>query len=379
MFKIADGRDSFWQWDIDRQVVVDDPDITEVHFCNKTDDCSLVVEVNEVAADTLDGQHFSYRTANVPNILLQNDFPIRVYAYCGDGYTKVEKVFKVISRTKPSDYAYTETEIKSYEYLEGRFNEIVEKGYDDIALAKGVEEYFIENPTRVSDDGEGNVTIHTVEGELDLSDYATKEYVDEELAKIDTSDIDLSLYATKEYVTEAIEAIEIPETDLSGYATEQWVEDKGYLTEHQSLENYAKKSDIPTIPTKVSAFENDKGYLTQHQDISGKADKVHTHKLADITDYKAPDLSGYALKSEIPTNYLTAIPAEYITETELAAEGFLKEHQSLADYALKSEIPTDYAKAEDIPDVSGYQTEAQVKALITAELGKIGVAEGGSY
>ncbi len=37
---------------------------------------------------------------------------------------------------------------------------------------------------------------------------------------------------------------------------------------------YAKASDIPTVPTKVSAFENDKGYITEHQDISGKLDKT---------------------------------------------------------------------------------------------------------
>lgn len=30
---------------------------------------------------------------------------------------------------------------------------------------------------------------------------------------------------------------------------------------------------IPTVPTKVSAFDNDAGYLTKHQDISGKVDK----------------------------------------------------------------------------------------------------------
>ena len=62
--------------------------------------------------------------------------------------------------------------------------------------------------------------------------------------------------------------------DLSGYATEQYVKDyaqpKGnYLTEHQSLDGYAKTEDIPT---KVSQLENDKGYLTEHQDISGKLD-----------------------------------------------------------------------------------------------------------
>lgn len=131
MFSIADGREHFYQWDLNRQIAIEDPDITEVHFCNKTDDCSLVVEVDEIAADTLDGQHFSYRTANVPNILLQNDFPIRVYAYCGDGYTKIEKVFKVISRTKPSDYIYTETEIKKYEDFENRL-----KALENLAIAE---------------------------------------------------------------------------------------------------------------------------------------------------------------------------------------------------------------------------------------------------
>ena len=40
----------------------------------------------------------------------------------------------------------------------------------------------------------------------------------------------------------------------------------GYLKEHQSLEEYAKKSDIPTVPTNISAFENDKGYLTGETD-----------------------------------------------------------------------------------------------------------------
>ena len=149
MFAIADGREHFYQWDIDRQVVVDDPDITEVHFCNKTDDCSLVVEVNEVAADTLAGQHFSYRTANVPNILLQNDFPIRVYAYCGDGYTKIEKVFKVISRTKPSDYVYTETEVKTYEALEARLERIIETGIDDETVENAITDYLANNPIAV--------------------------------------------------------------------------------------------------------------------------------------------------------------------------------------------------------------------------------------
>ena len=68
------------------------------------------------------------------------------------------------------------------------------------------------------------------------------------------------------------------EIDAKGYATETWVSAQGYLTQHQDLSEYAKKSEIPT---KVSAFENDAGYLTQHQ-----------------------DLSEYALKTELPTEYV---------------------------------------------------------------------------
>lgn len=103
MFKIVDGREHFYQWDLNRQIQVEDSTIKQLHFCNKTDDCSLVVEV-------VNG------VANVPNILLQATWDIRVYGYTGD-YTKVEKRYKVVARTKPSDYVYTETEIKNYDEL----------------------------------------------------------------------------------------------------------------------------------------------------------------------------------------------------------------------------------------------------------------------
>lgn len=38
-------------------------------------------------------------------------------------------------------------------------------------------------------------------------------------------------------------------------------------SDFQPAGNYALKSEIPTIPTNVSAFNNDSGYLTQHQSI----------------------------------------------------------------------------------------------------------------
>ena len=51
--------------------------------------------------------------------------------------------------------------------------------------------------------------------------------------------------ATISDVKNAIESIEIPSVD--GLASEEWVKEQGYLTEHQDLTDYAKKSDIDEL------------------------------------------------------------------------------------------------------------------------------------
>lgn len=97
-----------------------------------------------------------------------------------------------------------------------------------------------------------------------------------------------------------------------------------------AMDNKAEKSEIPTIPQNVSAFNNDAGYLTEHQDISHLATKTElTSGLA-----AKQDKGDYALSSEIPTKtsdlnndsgFLTAVPDEYITEDELTAKGYITE------------------------------------------------------
>ena len=107
--------------------------------------------------------------------------------------------------------------------------------------------------------------------------------------------------ASEAYVNEKVAAIVIPEVPTKVSELEN---DAGYLTEHQSLENYITKKDFATgldaqntstnalirqvneridgitVPTKVSELENDAGYLTEHQ-----------------------SLAEYAKKSEIPAPY----------------------------------------------------------------------------
>lgn len=126
MFKIYDGRDYFYQWDLNRKLIVNDDSIKEVHFCNRTEDCSLVCEVYTENGINL---------VNVPNKLLQKWFAINVFAFDGES-TKHSTIYKVLPRSKPADYVYTETEIKAWENYGERITEleeIIKALKDDIA------------------------------------------------------------------------------------------------------------------------------------------------------------------------------------------------------------------------------------------------------
>lgn len=97
-------------------------------------------------------------------------------------------------------------------------------------------------------------------------------------------------------------------------------------------------------PTVVSGSVDLSNYYTKAQvdalipDVSGFATKDYVDNA--VNNIPEVDLSGYALKSEIPdvSGFLTAIPEEYVTESELNAKGYLTEHQSLADYSTTTQV-----------------------------------------
>ena len=301
MFEIFDGREHFYQWDLDRKIIVSDASISQVHFCNKTDDESLVVEVYE-----LDGK----RVADVPNILLQNVWRICVYAW-DSNYTKHMARFDVVERSKPATYVYTETEILNYETL----LEKIEKMDSDIAGV--VDEYLKENPPEI---------------EVDLSDYYTKAQTDK-------------------VVSDAVAAIDIPTVpDVSEFITMEDVENKGYLTEHQQLKTINGESIVGTGNIVIEGGGTD-GVEAINEVYIG--DDEPTDENVELWIVPSAESADFALKSDIP---------------------------DVSGFALKTDIPT-------VPDVSGfttmseveakgYQTEAEVNALIDAALG---VIENGTY
>ena len=53
--------------------------------------------------------------------------------------------------------------------------------------------------------------------------------------------------------------------DSTQYYTKSDIDNKGYLTEHQSLEGYALKSELPSVEGLASEeWVNQQGYLKEH-------------------------------------------------------------------------------------------------------------------
>ena len=194
MFKILDGRSQFYQWDLDRKLIVEDASINEVHFGNRTDNISLVCEVYE-----LDGM----RVADVPNILLQENWRINVYAY-DINYTKYDAAFDVVKRSKPADYVYTETEIKNYDDLLKRVEQLENNGISDEAVAAAVEKYLAANPIEIP--------VESVNGQTGAVELTA---ADVGALPADTVIPDTTGLATETYVQEQIAAIDIPDNSIA--------------------------------------------------------------------------------------------------------------------------------------------------------------------
>lgn len=159
--------------------------------------------------------------------------------------------------------------------------------------------------------------------------------------------INISQYATKDELSSAVSSI-----DLSGYAL------KGEIP---SLDGYAKTTDIPSVEglaTKSYVDENIANVATSGNiDLSNYVTKDTVYTKAQ-TDALIPSVPSKVSQLENDSNYLSSIPEEYVTDTELNAKGYLTEHQDLSAYALKTEIPT-------VPSLDGYATTEYVNNAVS--------------
>lgn len=152
--------------------------------------------------------------------------------------------------------------------------------------------------------------------------------------------IDISQYATKDELSSAVSSI-----DLSGYALKGEIPSlDGYAktTDIPSLDAYAKKTDLPSVEglaTKSYVDESIANVATSGEiDLSNYVTKDTVYTKAQ-TDALIPSVPSKVSQLENDSNYLSSIPEEYVTDTELNAKGYLTSHQDLSAYALKTDIP----------------------------------------
>ena len=90
------------------------------------------------------------------------------------------------------------------------------------------------------------------------------------------------------------------------------------------------------------------------------------------TDEENIDLTSYAKKTDLPTktseltndsNFISSIPSEYVTETELESKGYLTEHQNISGKADKSYVNTELAKKSDKTHTHSYNDLSDKPAI----------------
>lgn len=181
-----------------------------------------------------------------------------------------------------------------------------------------------------------------------------------------------------------------PAVDTSVFVTEEKLSEKGYLTQHQSLENVVTKEELANKKYVTEDELNNKAYLTSHQDLSNYAlkseipqpynDSPLTERVTALESkaieggaYDDTDLRNRVINlenkppldtSEFVTNqalesrgYINDV-SNFVTKEELTNKGYLTTHQSLDNVVTKEELAT----KGYITDVSNLVTKEELES-----------------
>ena len=179
---------------------------------------------------------------------------------------------------------------------------------------------------------------------------------------------------------------DIPNSETIVNKAVEKVEEKGYLTEHQSLANYVTKTQL-----------EGKNYLTQHQDISKLATKKSVEdveakvtqlenrpvtssyddseikrKIKELEDRPTTaniDTSNFVTNKQLEDkHYLTSHQslAGYVTETQLEGKNYLTEHQDISKLATKEQLKKAFLNGE------GQEKYVDLDTFVSATRGVLG-------
>lgn len=119
------------------------------------------------------------------------------------------------------------------------------------------------------------------------------------------------------------------------------------------------------MPIKLKANNGNIDLKAPIKQVGGKVDSVN-----GMTGDVVLDIPSKTSDLVNDSGFITQIPDEYVTETELDAKGYLTQHQSLAEYAKKSELFSkdynDLTNKPTIPSIEGLASTQYVDEKVAA-------------
>lgn len=292
MLEIYNGREKFYQWDVNQKLIVDD-DIIAVQYDNGTGD-ALVCGVYE-----LDG----VKVADVPNIMLQTYWAIHAYAYCGE-CVRGDRVYEVEKRSRPDDYVYTETETLRYSTLYERVKTLEEQHIEEVgSVAAQIEE----TNSRITEQG------NTIDGMI-----AEFGGIVETLFN--------SMEETENGVNDAIGRIEELEKRPTGSGGSSQITGRAeYISgkfsavvdDYTGLELYAMGTDLLNYDVNI-LYANSKFHMVNMYEFEGTYDMLFVYTQAGALSYTTGTLKSdgtFRLSAMTNTNIPT-IPDAYTQNGE---------------------------------------------------------------
>lgn len=173
-----------------------------------------------------------------------------------------------------------------------------------------------------------------------------------------------------------------PVIDTSVFVTEEKLSEKGYLTQHQSLENVVTKEELANKKYVTEDELNNKGYLTQHQDLSNYVTSEQLENKHYLTQHQPLDnlvtkeelnSKGYvtneALNSKGYLTEETLNSKNYLTEDVLNTKNYLTQHQDLSSLVTKQELENKHYLTEHQP-LSHLATTSDLEVLRNISVNK---------
>lgn len=203
---------------------------------------------------------------------------------------------------------------------------------------------------------------------VDKLDVLTKEVLAEELEKAKTTfalKTDLSEFVRTSDITDVVRTATLNDYQLKSEMpnvveiVNNTVDSKGFLTTHQSLVDYAKKSELPIDYVTNSKLEELKTQLTI--DTSNFATKQELQAISG--SQQIVDTSNLVTKDELNSkNYLTEHQSleNYVTKNELDNKHYLTSHQDISNLATKQELQ-EVSNRQVIVDTSNLATKEELR------------------